>query len=182
MKGFGLSSTGSMTQPRPSRRSAGALHPGTADELVLVPPRQTLNVIAGNVEHQLDEGFRVVEHPLDDTAPPKSRRSAGVLHPGTADELVLVPPRQTLNVIAGNVEHQLDEGFRVVEHPLDDTAPPKSRRSAGVLHPGTADELVLVPPRQTLNVIAGNVEHQLDEGFRVVEHRLDDTVPPKVEA
>src|SRR5690554_1315714 len=129
MKGFGLSSTGSTTQSRPrSRRSAGALHPGTADELVLVPPRQTLNVIAGNVEHQLDEGFRVVEHPLDDTAPPKSRRSAGVLHPGTADELVLVPPRQTLNVIAGNVEHQLDEGFRVVEHPLDDTA----RASPGV--------------------------------------------------
>src|SRR5690606_13659022 len=72
MKGLGLSSTGSTTQPRPgSRRSAGALHPGTADELVLVPPRQALNAISGNVEHQLDEGFRVVEHPLDDTAPPK---------------------------------------------------------------------------------------------------------------
>jgi hypothetical protein len=36
MKGFGLSSTSSTIQPRPrSRRSAGALHPGTADELVL---------------------------------------------------------------------------------------------------------------------------------------------------
>src|SRR5690606_13613673 len=83
MKGFGLSSTGSTTLPRPgSRRSAGALHPGTADELVLVPPRQTLNAFSGNVEHQLDEGFRVVEHRLDDTAPPKFRRSAGALHTG----------------------------------------------------------------------------------------------------
>src|SRR5690554_2973467 len=75
MKGFGLSSTSSTIQPRPrSRRSAGALHPGTAEELVLVPPRQALNAFSGNVEHQLDEGFRVVEHPLDDTA----RASSGV--------------------------------------------------------------------------------------------------------
>src|SRR5690606_41062668 len=57
-------------------------------------------------------------------------------------------------------------------------SPRKSRRSAGALHPGTADELVLVPPRQTLSALPGNVEHQLDEGFRVVEHRLDDTARP----
>src|SRR5690554_5260680 len=64
------------------------------------------------------------------------------------EETIYVPPRQTLNAFSGNVEHQLDEGFRVVEHRLDDTAPPKSGRSAGGLHPGTPDELVPVPPRQ----------------------------------
>src|SRR5690606_10816920 len=110
------------------------------------------------------KGFRLSSTGSTTQSRPRSRRSAGALHTGTADELVLVPPRQTLNAFSGNVEHQLDEGFRVVEHRLDDTAPPKSRRSAGALHPGTADELVLVPPRQTLNALPGNVEHQLDEG------------------
>src|SRR5690606_5233134 len=71
MKGFGLSSTGSTTLPAQVQALRGCAKPGTADELVLVPPRQALNAFSGNVEHQLDEGFRVVEHRLDDTVPPK---------------------------------------------------------------------------------------------------------------
>src|SRR5690606_32094876 len=70
MKGFGLSSTGSTTLPAQVQALRGCAKPGTADELVLVPPRQALHAFSGNVEHQLDEGFRVVEHRLDDTARP----------------------------------------------------------------------------------------------------------------
>src|SRR5690554_6260999 len=100
MKGFGLSSTGSTTLPRPSPGVAqGCYTPAPRTSWCSSLPGKLLTPSPGNVEHQFDEGFRLVEHRLDDTAPPKSRRSAGVLHPGTADELVLVPPRQTLNAL-----------------------------------------------------------------------------------
>src|SRR5690606_2314406 len=78
----------------------------------------------GAAEPPLAARVRAGEPRVGDTGPPKSRRSAGALHPGTADELVLVPPRQTLNALPGNVEHQLDEGGL------------RFRRSAGALHTG----------------------------------------------
>src|SRR5690606_13855774 len=101
-------------------------------------PRQTLNVMAGNVEHQLDEGFRVVEHRLDDTAPPKSRRSAGALHPGTADELVLVPPRQAQKTLPplGTSSTSSMKGFGLSSTGSTTQSRPRSRRSAGALHTG----------------------------------------------